>query len=99
MHKEELIALHRIMAEIKDDFEQRNPACSFSDYYAQNVDPSQVHKSKMEHKHAIFVLGYEIAAAMQDVEYSSSSRIAARMKELAQKTETEIENNPEKYSS
>lgn len=91
MHKEELITLHQVMAEIKDFFEDNNPKSSFSDYYSLKVEPNQLHKSKMEHKHAIFVLGQEIAEAMKEVEYSASARIAARMKELARKTEKEIE--------
>lgn len=91
MHKEELIALHQIMAEIKDFYEQIHPEKSFGDYYALKVEPTQLHKSKMEHKHAIFVLGQEIAESMKDVEYSASARIAARMKELAAKTQKEIE--------
>ena len=45
----------------------------------------------MEHKYAIFVLGTEIANAMKDVDYTSSSRISARMKELADKTLKEMD--------
>ena len=78
MHKEELIALHGILTEIKDYFELMNPELKFSQYYALKIDPSQVHKSKMEHKYAIFVLGTELANAMKDVEFSSSGRISAR---------------------
>jgi hypothetical protein len=91
VHKEELISLHKIMSEIKDYFEKTNPDHSFSDYYALKVDHSQVHKSKMEHKHAIFILGQEIANSMKEVEFSATGRIAARMRELAQKTQKEIE--------
>ena len=50
-----------------------------------------MHKSKLEHKYAIFVLGNEIANAMKDVDYTSSSRISARMKDLAEKTLKEME--------
>ena len=91
MHKEELIALHGILTEIKDFFELQNPDLKFSQYYALKIDPSQVHKSKMEHKYAIFVLGTELASAMKDVEFASSSRISARMKELADKTLKDLE--------
>jgi hypothetical protein len=91
MHKEELITLHQIMSEIKNFFESTDPGSSFAEYYALKVEPSQVHKSKMEHKHAIFVLGEEIAAAMKKMEFSASNRIAARMHELAQRTQKEIE--------
>lgn len=96
MHKEELIKLHQVMSEIKDSFERTNTENSFSEYYSLKITPSQQHKSKMEHKHAIFVLGQEIAESMKDVEYSASNRISARMGELAQKTEKEIEYLPDK---
>jgi hypothetical protein len=91
MHKEELITLHQMMVEIKDFFEKINPELKFSQYYALKIDPSQVHRSKMEHKYAIFILGTELANAMRDVEFGASGRISARMRELAEKTLKEIE--------
>ena len=100
MHKEELIALHQFMFSIKENIEAENPDISFEQYNALKINPNQVHKSKMEHKHAIFVLGEEIAEAMKEVEPSASKRIAARMSELAKRTEKEIDELPdEKYSS
>jgi hypothetical protein len=92
MHKEELITLHQMMVEIKEFFEKINPELKFSQYYALKIDPSQVHRSKMEHKYAIFILGTELANAMRDVEFGASGRISARMRELAEKTLKEIEN-------
>ena len=91
MHKEELISLHQMLFEIKDFFEGNNPELKFSDYHSLKINPSQLHKSKMEHKYAIFVLGNEIANAMKDVEFSASGRISARMRELAAKTLREME--------
>jgi hypothetical protein len=91
MHKEELLQLHQILVEIKNYFEVANPGLKFSQYYALKIDPTQLHRSKMEHKYAIFVLGTELANAMRDVEFSASGRISARMKELAEKTLKEIE--------
>ncbi|WAI02609.1 UPF0058 family protein [Methanogenium organophilum] len=91
MHKEELIRLHKIMAEIKDSFEEENSENDFSDYYALKIDPTQVHKSKMEHKHAIFILGQEIAEIMKENEHSAPNRVAARMREMARRTEKEID--------
>lgn len=85
--------LHQVMAEIKDYFEETCSNANFANYYALNVEPGQIHKSKMEHKHAIFVLGREIAESMKDMEFSASGRIAARMRELAAKTGKEIECN------
>jgi hypothetical protein len=91
MHKEELISLHQMLYEIKDYFESTNADIKFSQYYSLKINPSQLHKSKMEHKYAIFVLGNELADAMKDVEFSASGRISARMKELATKTLKEME--------
>ena len=91
MHKEELIHLHQMLFEIKDYFESSNTDLKFSQYHSLKINPSQLHKSKMEHKYAIFVLGHELANAMKDVEFSASGRISARMRELAGKTLKEME--------
>jgi len=91
MHKEELINLHQMLYDVKDYFEEINPDLKFTQYGALKITPNQLHKSKMEHKYAIFVLGNEIANAMKDVDYSSSSRISARMKDLADKAFKEME--------
>src|SRR5512136_602254 len=91
MHKDELINLHQMLSDVKDYFEEINPNLKFTQYNALKITPSQQHKSKMEHKYAIFVLGTEIANAMKEVDYSSSSRISARMKELADKTLKEMD--------
>ena len=71
-----------MLFDVKDYFEEVNPDLKFTQYGALKITPTQMHKSKMEHKYAIFVLGTEIANAMKDVDYTSSSRISARMKDL-----------------
>ena len=91
MHKEELISLHQMLHEIKDYFAGSNPELKFSGYQSLKINPQQLHKSKMEHKYAIFVLGNELADAMKEVEFSASGRISARMRELAAKTLKEME--------
>ncbi|MCX6684978.1 MAG: UPF0058 family protein [Methanoregula sp.] len=93
MHKEELINLHQMLYDIKIFFEGLNHDLKFPLYNALKITPSQQHKSKMEHKYAIFVLGNEIANAMKEVDYSSSSRISARMKELAERTLKEMDDS------
>jgi len=91
VHKDELIQLHQMLFDVKDYLESINPNLRFSQYAALKITPSQQHKSKMEHKYAIFVLGTEIANAMKDIDYTSSSRISARMKELADKALKEMD--------
>lgn len=99
MHKEELITLHQILVEIKDYFEMVNPELKFPQYCALRINPSQIHKSKLEHKHAIFVLGEELANAMKDVEFTGSTRISARMKDLAERAEKELERPVENHNT
>jgi hypothetical protein len=91
MHKEELIGLHQMLYDVKTYLEEINPELKFTQYNALKISPTQQHKSKIEHKYAIFVLGTEIANAMKDVDFTSSSRISARMKDLAERTLKEIE--------
>jgi hypothetical protein len=49
-----------------------------------------VHKSKSEHKHAVFVLGNALAEAMSDDEFSNAGRISKRMSELATDAESKL---------
>lgn len=86
MHKDELIHLHSLMVEIKKYFEEQenvegNP---FEDYEKLGTSPVHIHKSKSEHKHAIFVLGEQLASIMSDDEFSETGRVGARMQELAE---------------
>ncbi|MDY7080957.1 MAG: UPF0058 family protein [Halobacteria archaeon] len=93
MHKDELIQLHELMSDIKTYFEDgegdRDPEEIFSDYSDIDVNPTDIHQSKSEHKHAIFVLGQEIADQMAEDEFSDTGRISARMEELAEKNSNE----------
>ena len=85
MHKDELLELHGQLVRIKDYFQAREDTAedTFAAYEALDVDPSHVHKSKSEHKHAVFVLGNSLAEAMSDDEFSNAGRISKRMEELA----------------
>jgi hypothetical protein len=85
MHKDELLELHEHLLEIRDYFVENGevPAETFETYDELEVDPSHVHKSKSEHKHAVFVLGNALATAISEDEFSSAGRLSKRMEELA----------------
>jgi hypothetical protein len=85
MHKDELLELHEQLVVIKDYFEARENVeeGQFEAYDMLDVRPSHVHKSKSEHKHAVFVLGNALAEAMSDDEFSNAGRLSKRMAELA----------------
>ncbi|MFT4921966.1 MAG: hypothetical protein ACI8XM_001174 [Haloarculaceae archaeon] len=92
MHKDELLELHEQMVTIMNyfrDLEQVN-AELFDPYEELDVTPSDVHKSKSEHKHAVFVLGNALANAMSEDEFSDAGRVGKRMKELAEDAERKL---------
>ena len=62
MKKEELVHLHMLLAQLKKFCEQHGLDCDFSKYQELDISPFQVHRSKDEHKQAIFVLGTELAS-------------------------------------
>ncbi len=64
MKKEEIIHLHMLLAQLKEFCEQNGLACDFVRYESLGISPFQVHRSKEEHKQAIFVLLSEIVSAM-----------------------------------
>jgi len=90
MHKEELIQLHTLMTQMKKYFEENGSDNVFSIYDNLGISPVHVHRSKAEHKHAIFILGGEIASVISDDEFSGTGRTSARMNQLAEKAENEI---------
>jgi hypothetical protein len=92
MHKDELLELHEQMVIIKDNFAAREDVDEtiFDKYENLDVEPSHVHKSKSEHKHAVFVLGNALASAMTEEEFSNAGRVGKRMEELAEDAENKL---------
>jgi hypothetical protein len=90
MHKEELIQLHTLMTQMKKYFEENGSNNNFNIYNNLGISPVHVHRSKAEHKHAIFVLGGEIANMISDDEFSGTGRTSARLNQLAEKAQNEI---------
>jgi hypothetical protein len=92
MHKDELLQLHEQMVAIMRNFQAREEVTEglFSEYESLDVDPSDVHKSKSEHKHAVFVLGNALASAMSEDEFSNAGRVGKRMEELAKDAESKL---------
>ncbi|MDY6779250.1 MAG: UPF0058 family protein [Halobacteria archaeon] len=86
MHKDELIHLHSLLVEIKKYFENQEDVEEdlFEDYEELGTSPVHIHKSKSEHKHAIFVLGETLADSMTEDEFSDTGRVGQRMNELAE---------------
>lgn len=62
MKKEELIHIHMFLAQLKKYYEENGSNCDFMRYRELKISPFHVHRSKEEHKQAIFVLGLELAS-------------------------------------
>ena len=92
MHKEELLELHEEMVNITEFVNNRDDVDPelFETYEKLGVTPDDVHKSKSEHKHAVFILGNALAEAMSDDEFSDAGRIGKRMRELASDAEHKL---------
>jgi len=80
-----------MLTNVREYLEEQNPGADFSEYDSLEITPSQTHRSKVEHKYAIFVLGTVIAKAMREVDNPSAARMADRMHELAERTLKEID--------
>ena len=61
MKKEELVHLHMLLAQIKRYCEENDLGCDFSEYNELDISPFQVHRSKEDHKQAIFILVAKLA--------------------------------------
>ena len=72
MKKEELIQLHMLLAQVKKYCEENGPTCDFTEYNELGISPFQVHRSKEEHKQAIFVLGTELASMTTKTRFSEN---------------------------
>ncbi|MEF8806634.1 UPF0058 family protein [Natronomonas sp.] len=92
MHKDELLELHAKMVSIMEHFDDMDSVDNsiFEPYQGLDVTPDDVHKSKSEHKHAVFVLGNALANVMSEDEFSDAGRIGKRMQELADDAESKL---------
>jgi len=67
MKKQELIHLHGLLAEVSNHFEQHmGEPVDCTEYENQEVRPTSIHKSKTEHKEAVFALAAGITGAIDE---------------------------------
>ncbi len=59
MHKDELLQLHSLLCQVKRFFEDAGLPLNgeFQEYEDLLVSPQHIHKSKTDHKKAVFMLG------------------------------------------
>ncbi|MDX1746564.1 MAG: UPF0058 family protein [Halobacteriales archaeon] len=66
MKKQELIHLHGLLAEVRSHYEQSiGTEIDDEDYQSLGVRPTSIHKSKTDHKAAVFALADGITSEME----------------------------------
>ena len=77
MRKQELIHLHGLLAQVQNHYEQETGDTVDHDEYATlGVQPTSIHKSKTDHKAAVFALARGITSEMTTTETEPVSAAA-----------------------
>ncbi|WP_137287351.1 UPF0058 family protein [Halorussus salinisoli] len=77
MKKQELIHLHGLLAEVGNYFEEENGTeVDLSEYDSLGVRPTSIHKSKTDHKAAVFAMATAITSEMNEAE--ADEKVAAK---------------------
>ncbi|WP_158056352.1 UPF0058 family protein [Halorussus halophilus] len=77
MKKQELIHLHGLLAEVGSYYEDENGMnVDLSEYDSLGVRPTSIHKSKTDHKAAVFAMAKSITSEMTEVE--SGEKVAPK---------------------
>jgi len=85
MHKDELLQLHSLLCQVKRYFEDSGLPLvgEFRDYEHLAVSPQHIHKSKTEHKKAVFLLGKGLAEVILQGQPDHQARLRERFIRLA----------------
>ena len=95
MYKDEMIQLHQFLVYVlkylaEDD--QITNDCS--EYITLKISPHHIHKTKAEHKHAIFVLCKIISQVIADKEGSSiPENVRNSLSDLVKRSENELKSD------
>ncbi|MFB6070421.1 MAG: UPF0058 family protein [Halanaeroarchaeum sp.] len=77
MKKQELIHLHGLLAEVGNYYEEKTPNdLDLDEYESLGVRPTSIHKSKTDHKTAVFALANGITTTFEEPE--GKETVAAR---------------------
>ncbi len=78
MKKQELIHLHGLLAQVQNHYEQETGETVDHDRYTTlGVKPTSIHKSKTDHKDAVFALAKGITTEMAETEDAEPVSAAA----------------------
>ncbi|WP_138006400.1 UPF0058 family protein [Halalkalirubrum salinum] len=75
MKKQELIHLHGLLSEVRNQCEAWEGEFDLTAYETMGVKPTSIHKSKTDHKAAVFKLAEGITGSMEEA-YSEAEPVA-----------------------
>lgn len=93
MQKDELIQMHALLAQLRSRL-MNEQACrgnvgkqAGSEYDRLGVSPLHVHRSKTDHKRAVFLLGKELAEILATGEFSNAALASHRFDSWARRSD------------
>jgi hypothetical protein len=91
MYKDELIQLHQflvyVLKNLESEYEVKDEC---GEYLSLNISPHHIHRTKAEHKHAIFVLSASISQVVATNNGANSSNISNGLSELVKRSRKEL---------
>lgn len=92
MYKDEMIQMHQFLVYVLKflEIESEIPN-SCSEYIALNISPHHIHRTKAEHKHAIFVLSNTISEViLKEDDESVPTNVSNALSELVKRSKKEL---------
>ncbi|WP_348610157.1 UPF0058 family protein [Halobaculum rarum] len=66
MKKQELIHLHGLLSEVRSEYEEWSTDIDLTEYKELGVKPTSIHRSKTDHKAAVFKLASGITSSAEE---------------------------------
>lgn len=91
MYKDELIHLHQLLIYLMKFLTENGVSPTyFEDYQKLGISPHHIHRTKAEHKYAIFMLAWGISNVLAESVDVVPKSVANRLGELAERAKNEM---------
>lgn len=91
MYKDELIHLHQLLVYLmKFLVDNGVPRSFFEEYTNLSISPHHIHRTKSEHKYAVFMLAWSISQVLAENNEIIPRNVANRLGELAERCKRDM---------
>ncbi|MFQ5888129.1 MAG: UPF0058 family protein [Candidatus Hydrothermarchaeales archaeon] len=91
MYKDELIHLHQLLVYLMKFFVDNGVPNSFFEGYTElSISPHHIHRTKGEHKYAVFMLAWSISKVLAENNEIVPMNVANRLGKLAERCRTDL---------